>query len=349
MPLVTTKQMLLDAQAGNYAVGAFNVENMEMVMAVMEAAEELKSPVIMQTTPSTVKYAGLDFFLANVKAAAERASVPVAMHLDHGSSFELAMQAYRTGYTSIMIDGSHGSFEENVAVSKAVADACAPSGIPVEAELGKVGGKEDDLDGGDDNPYTDPAQAVEFVKQTGVTSLAVAIGTAHGVYKGEPKLDLDRLSEIRKVVDIPLVLHGTSGVPDATVTECVNRGICKVNYATDLRIAFSNGGKEYLAENPDQAKAFMEATAKGYEFAAENPDEAAQILIDGDNTGSLKDAEDLVKKSQEFLSTKYIDDAESWGVIDADRWNAFYKWLYENQLCDKDLTGVGFSNEYLPQ
>ena len=106
----------------------------------------------MQTTPSTVKYAGLDFFLANVKAAAERASVPVAMHLDHGSSFELAMQAYRTGYTSIMIDGSHGSFEENVAVSKAVADACAPSGIPVEAELGKVGGKEDDLDGGDDNP-----------------------------------------------------------------------------------------------------------------------------------------------------------------------------------------------------
>lgn len=251
MPLVTTKQMLLDAQKGNYAVGAFNVENMEMVMAVMEAAEELKSPVIMQTTPSTVKYAGLDFFLANVKAAAERASVPVTMHLDHGSSFELAMQAYRTGYTSIMIDGSHGSFEENIAVSKAVADACTPSGIPVEAELGKVGGKEDDLDGGDDNPYTDPDQAVEFVKRTGITSLAVAIGTAHGVYKGEPKLDLDRLSEIREVVDIPLVLHGTSGVPDETVTECVNRGICKVNYATDLRIAFTKGVSEVFSENPD--------------------------------------------------------------------------------------------------
>ena len=251
MPLVTTKQMLLDAQKGNYAVGAFNVENMEMVMAVMEAAEELKSPVIMQTTPSTVKYAGLDFFLANVKAAAERASVPVAMHLDHGSSFELAMQAYRTGYTSIMIDGSHGSFEENIAVSKAVADACTPSGIPVEAELGKVDGKEDDLDGGDDNPYTDPDQAVEFVKRTGITSLAVAIGTAHGVYKGEPKLDLDRLSEIREVVDIPLVLHGTSGVPDETVTECVNRGICKVNYATDLRIAFTKGVSEVFSENPD--------------------------------------------------------------------------------------------------
>lgn len=243
--------MLLDAQKGNYAVGAFNVENMEMVMAVMEAAEELKSPVIMQTTPSTVKYAGLDYFLANVKAAAERVSVPVAMHLDHGSSFELAMQAYRTGYTSIMIDGSHESFEGNIAVSKAVADACAPSGIPVEAELGKVGGKEDDLDGGDDNPYTDPEQAVEFVKRTGVNSLAVAIGTAHGVYKGEPKLDLGRLSEIRKVIDIPLVLHGTSGVPDETVTECVNRGICKVNYATDLRIAFTKGVKEVFGENPD--------------------------------------------------------------------------------------------------
>ena len=251
MPLVTTKEMLLDAQKGNYAVGAFNVENMEMVMAVMEAAEELNSPVIMQTTPSTVKYAGLDFFLANVKAAAERVSVPVAMHLDHGSSFDLAMQAYRTGYTSIMIDGSHGSFEENIAVSKAVADACSPSGIPVEAELGKVGGKEDDLDGGDDNPYTDPKQAVEFVERTGITSLAVAIGTAHGVYKGEPKLDLDRLSEIRAVVDIPLVLHGTSGVPDATVTECVKRGICKVNYATDLRIAFTEGVRKVFAETPD--------------------------------------------------------------------------------------------------
>lgn len=251
MALVTTNKMLLDAQKGNYAVGAFNVENMEMVMAVMEAAEELKSPVIMQTTPSTIKYAGLDFFLANVKAAAERVDVPVAMHLDHGSSFELAMQAYRTGYTSIMIDGSHESFEDNITLSKAVVDACAPSGVPVEAELGKVGGKEDDLDGGNDNPYTDPKQAVEFVKRTGITSLAVAIGTAHGVYQGEPRLDLERLSEIRKVVDIPLVLHGTSGVPDETVTECVNRGICKVNYATDLRIAFTDGVKKVFSENAE--------------------------------------------------------------------------------------------------
>lgn len=250
MPLVTTEQMLLRAQAGGYAVGAFNVENMEMVMAVMEAAEELKSPVIMQTTPSTVKYAGLDYFLANVRAAAQRASVPIAMHLDHGDSFALAMQALRTGYTSIMIDGSHESFEENIRLTKSVADACAPSGISVEAELGKVGGKEDDLDGGDGG-YTDPMQAKEFAKKTGITSLAVAIGTAHGVYKGEPKLDLDRLSEIREVVSIPLVLHGTSGVPDETVADCVSRGICKVNYATDLRIAFTKGVTGFLKEQPD--------------------------------------------------------------------------------------------------
>ena len=250
MALVTTKEMLLDAQKNGYAVGAFNVENMEMVMAVVSAAEETKSPVIMQTTPSTVKYADFDYFYANAKVAAEKASVPVAIHLDHGNSFDLAMKAYRTGYTSIMIDGSHSSFEENIALTKSVVDVCKNGNVPVEAELGKVGGKEDDLDGGDGR-YTDPLEAKEFVEKTGVDSLAVAIGTAHGVYKGEPKLDLDRLSEIREVVDIPLVLHGTSGVPDEVVTECVNRGICKVNYATDLRIAFTKGVKKVLEENPD--------------------------------------------------------------------------------------------------
>lgn len=250
MALVTTKQLLLDAQKGGYAVGAFNVENMEMVQAVVAAAEELQSPVILQTTPSTVKYADLDYFYANTKVAAENASVPVAMHLDHGNSFELAMRALRVGYTSIMIDGSHDSFEENIAVTKAVVDACHPSHVPVEAELGKVGGKEDDLDGGEGG-YTVPSEAVEFVNATGIDSLAVAIGTAHGVYKGTPKLDVDRLSEIREVVSIPLVLHGTSGVPDDAVKECIKRGICKVNYATDLRIAFSNGVKEVLGAAPD--------------------------------------------------------------------------------------------------
>lgn len=251
MALVTTKKMMLDAREGGYAVGAFNVENMEMIQAVIAAAEELKSPVILQTTPSTLKYAAPELFLASVKAEAERASVPVAMHLDHGNSFELAMRCFRGGYTSIMIDGSHGTFEENVSISKAVADACHAANIPVEAELGKVGGKEDDLDGGKENPYTDPKQAAEFVEKTGVDFLAVAIGTAHGVYKGIPKLDKGRLSEIRKIVNIPLVLHGTSGVPDEDVKDCIARGICKVNYATDLRIAFTKGVKRVMTENPD--------------------------------------------------------------------------------------------------
>lgn len=251
MALVTTKQLLLDAQKGGYAVGAFNVENMEMVQAVVAAAEELRSQVIMQTTPSTVKYANLNYFYENVKVAAQESSVPVVIHLDHGNSFELAMQAYRTGYTSIMIDGSHEGFEDNIALTSAVVKACHPGEVPIEAELGKVGGKEDDLDGGEGDPYTNPQEAAEFVERTGIDSLAVAIGTAHGVYKGVPKLDFSRLSEIRKAVSIPLVLHGTSGVPDEDVAECIKRGICKVNYATDLRIAFTKGINQVLKENPD--------------------------------------------------------------------------------------------------
>ena len=249
MPLVTSKEMLLKAQKGGYAVGAFNAENMEMVKAIIQAAEELKAPVMIQTTPSTIKYGTVETYAAIVAAEAAKASVPVCLHLDHGSSFELAMQAYRTGYTSIMIDGSHESFEDNIAVSKAVADACHPGKVPVEAELGKVGGKEDDLDGGDDNPYTDPQEAKEFVERTGVTSLAVAIGTAHGFYVGTPVLDKERLSEIREVVDIPLVLHGASGLSDEDVSDCVKRGICKVNFATELRAAYSKAVKETFAEN----------------------------------------------------------------------------------------------------
>ena len=251
MSLVTSKEILLDAQKNHYAVGAFNVENMEMVLAVLAAAEETNSPVIMQTTPGTVKYAGLDFYFANIKAAAQRAKVPVVCHLDHGNSFNLAMQAFRTGYTSIMIDGSKLPFKENIALTKSVTDACHPAGITVEGELGKVGGKEDDLVNDDSNPYTDPDEAKKFVEKTQVDSLAVGVGTSHGVYKGIPKVNVDVLSKIRAVVDVPLVLHGTSGVPDEQVVECIKRGICKVNYATDLRIAFTNGVKNFMKENPD--------------------------------------------------------------------------------------------------
>ena len=251
MSLVTSKELMLHAQKNHYAIGAFNVENMEMVQAVVAAAEELSSPVILQTTPGTLKYASPEMFYANVATAAQAAKVPVVMHLDHGNSYELAMRAFHAGYTSIMIDGSQKPFEENISLTKSVVDACHAGGIPVEAELGKVGGKEDDLDGGEGNGYTVPEEAAEFVEKTGVDFLAVAIGTAHGVYKGVPKLDLERISRIRELVSVPLVLHGTSGVPDETVRECIARGMCKVNYATDLRIAFTNGVREYLQNNPD--------------------------------------------------------------------------------------------------
>ena len=249
--LVTTKEMLLDAQKNHYGVGAFNVENLEFVMAVLAAAEETKSPVIMQTTPGTIKTAGLDYFYGMVKAAAERATVPVALHLDHGDGYDRCMQALRTGYTSVMIDGSHETFEDNIALTKSVADAGKAMGVPVEAELGKVGGKEDDgpaVEG--ENPYTDPEEAKEFVARTDCTSLAIGVGTAHGVYTETPHIQQDVVKAIREAVDVPLVLHGTSGVPDEQVAEAVKNGICKVNYATELRQAYTKGFMAYMAENP---------------------------------------------------------------------------------------------------
>ena len=249
--LVKSKELLLDAQRNKYAVGAFNVENMEMVLAVLNAAEETKSPVIMQTTPGTVKYAGADMYFANIRAAARRTKIPVACHLDHGNTLAIAVQALHAGYTSIMIDGSKLPFEENIALTKTVTEICHAVNIPVEAELGRVGGKEDGLDNTQTaNPYTDPDEAAIFVERTGCDSLAVAVGTAHGVYKGTPHVNFDVLAKIHEVVNIPLVLHGTSGVPDDQVIRCVSMGMCKVNYATDLRIAYTYGVKRYMKENP---------------------------------------------------------------------------------------------------
>lgn len=250
MGLVSSNQMLLAAQAGGYAVGAFNVENMEMIKAVIQAAEEAKSPVILQTTPSTVTYEGLATCVAMVTAEARKVSVPVCLHLDHGSSFELAMQAIREGYTSIMIDGSGETLEDNIVLTRKVVEAARPNGLTVEAELGKVGGKEDGLEAEADT-NTDPAQAAEFVKRTGVDSLAVAIGTAHGFYSGTPILDKERLTQIREVVSVPLVLHGASGLSNDEVRDCVARGICKVNFATELRAAYTEAMKTLMAKNPE--------------------------------------------------------------------------------------------------
>ncbi len=249
---VTSEKMLLDAQKGGYAIGAFNFENMEMCMAIIAAAEELRAPVILQTTPSTVKYAGIEMFRSVAFTLASRATVPVALHLDHGDSFSLALNAMAGGYSSVMIDGSHSPFEQNIALTKSVVDVASAKNIPVEAELGKVGGKEDDLDGGKGG-YTDPSDALEFVKQTGISSLAVAIGTAHGVYQGEPILDVERLKEIRKTLrdgghDIPLVLHGASGLSEAAVKACIAEGICKVNFATELRQAYTAATRNVLTD-----------------------------------------------------------------------------------------------------
>ena len=246
MPIVSPCSMLKKAQAAGKAVGAFNIENMEMAQAVIDAATEANRPVILQTTPSTVRYASLATFAAMVAALAKDAPVPIAMHLDHGSSFALAMDAIKAGYTSVMFDGSQLSFDENVRQTKMVVDAAA--GVPVEAELGSVGGKEDDHEAA--NAYTDPSDAQDFVKLTGAGSLAIAIGTAHGIYSGAPKLDIQRLAEICKRVHVPLVLHGASGLSAEAVKSCIREGICKVNFATELRIAFSDGVKAYLHANP---------------------------------------------------------------------------------------------------
>lgn len=247
MPLVDTHEMLQKAQREGYAIGAFNAENMEMVQAILAAAEALSAPVMVQTTSGTLSYAPPEAFAGLVRGLAADMRAPVALHLDHGSSAELCDRCKAAGYTSLMIDGSTLPYADNVAVSRRVVEMAG--GLPVEAELGTVGGKEDGHGGGG-IAYTDPEQAADFVEKTGVSSLAVAIGTAHGVYKGEPKLDIDRLREIRSRVSIPLVLHGASGVPRDTVRKCIAEGICKVNIATELRIAFTNAMRTYMEANP---------------------------------------------------------------------------------------------------
>lgn len=250
MSLVTSKEMLLTAQQDRYAVGAFNAENMEMIEAIIQAAEELRAPVIVQTTPSTVRYASLELYCANVKAVAEKASVPVAIHLDHGNSFELCAQALRAGYTSIMIDGSKLPLQENIDLTRRVVEMCAPSGVPVEGEIGQVGGKEDDTVC-ENAGYTIPDEAVQFEQQTGLSSMAVGVGTAHGVYKTTPVLNTDLISELDQMLTVPMVLHGASGLSDEAVRECIRRGICKVNFATELRIAYSDGIKAAIQSNPN--------------------------------------------------------------------------------------------------
>lgn len=253
MPLVSVHELLEKASEERYAVGAFNANNMEIVQAILEAAELENSPVIMQASQGAIKYAGLEFITGMVKIAAESSPVPVALHLDHGTDFDQVVRCIRSGFTAVMYDGSKLPLEENIAYTKKVLDMARPIGVSVEAELGKIGGTEDNVSVNErDALFTDPEEARYFVEQTGVDCLAIAIGTAHGQYKGEPKLDFERLAQIKSLVDIPLVLHGSSGVPDEAVQKAIQMGICKVNIDTNIREAFVGEMRKVIANNPDE-------------------------------------------------------------------------------------------------
>ncbi len=250
--LVTGKELLDHANKNGYAVGAFNINNMEIVQAIIEAAEETNSPVILQASQGGIKYAGIEYITALGKVAAEKAKVPVALHLDHGTDFEQVMLCIRYGFTSVMIDGSKHPLRQNIELTKKVIDVAHAVGVSVEAELGKIGGTEDDITVDEmEATFTDPDEAKLFVEETGVDYLAVAVGTAHGVYKGEPKLDFDRIRKIKELVGIPLVLHGSSGVPADSIKKAIEAGINKINIDTDLRIAFTTAMKDFLKKNPD--------------------------------------------------------------------------------------------------
>jgi tagatose 1,6-diphosphate aldolase GatY/KbaY len=252
MKLLSTREMLLKAQKEGYAVPAFNIHNLETLQVVAEIAMEMRSPVIIAGTPSTIEeYAGPDYIKAMAEVAAGKYDVPIAIHLDHFEDVQAIKRDIEIGFKSCMIDASKKSFEENIEIVKAVVEYAHEYDTVVEAELGKLGGIEDDLVVDEkDSMYTNPDNAAEFVSRTGIDSLAIAIGTAHGLYKGEPKLDFERLKEIRSKVSVPLVLHGASDVPDELVKKAISLGICKVNVATDLKIPFSDAVKEYFKENP---------------------------------------------------------------------------------------------------
>lgn len=252
MFLVSTKAMLLKAQKENYAVPAFNVHNLETVQVVAETAAEMESPVIMAGTPGTFSYAGIDYLVAICQQAAHLHNLPFALHLDHHEKLMDIERKVKAGIRSAMIDGSHFPFEQNIDLVSKVVAFCHRYDTSVEAELGRLGGQEDDLVvDAKDSYFTDPDAAAEFVAKTNIDSLAVAIGSAHGLYHGEPKLDFDRLEKIRQRVDIPLVLHGASGIPEGMVRRSIDLGICKVNVATELKIAFADAVKAYFAEYPD--------------------------------------------------------------------------------------------------
>lgn len=277
MALITTTEMFKKALEADYAIGAFNVNNMEIIQGIVDAAQEENSSLILQVSAGARKYAKAPYLMKLVEAAILDTGVDVALHLDHGEDFEICKKCIDDGFTSVMIDGSKHPFEENIALTKKVVDYAHEKGVVVEAELGKLAGVEDDIKvDARSATFTDPEEAKEFVERTGVDSLAIAIGTSHGAYKfkGTPYLDFGRLKEIHSIIpDTPLVLHGAStvipefvdkcnqyggeipgarGVPEDMITEAVKHGVCKVNIDTDLRLAMTAEVRKFLVENPGE-------------------------------------------------------------------------------------------------
>jgi len=254
MALVNLRDVLADARANRYAVGSFNVVDLTSLEAILEAAQENLSPVILSIAEVHFKYVNLENITPAVKDVAQRANVPVVLHLDHGETFQAVMRALRAGFTSIMFDGSKLPFEENIQRTAVVVKMCHSVGVTVEAELGHIGGAE----GGSDLAvapaeefYTRVDQAVEFVNRTNVDALAVAIGTAHGLYKGEPKLDFQRLEQLNRALGIPLVLHGGTGVSPQDFRRCIDNGVAKINFYTGMSVAATERIKEKLKNKPD--------------------------------------------------------------------------------------------------
>lgn len=251
--LISSTSMLQAARERGFGITAFNVHTLEMLQAVVEAAEDTQSPLILQTTVGTVKHLGPEYIVAAATTAAKLSSVPIALHLDHCTDYDLIVRCIRAGYTSVMIDASMHPYDDNVRMTQEVVRVALAAGVNVEAELGKVGGVEDDIIvEEEDARLAVPEECAAFVAATGVPTLAPAIGTAHGIYKGEPKIAFDRLEQIAKQVAVPLVLHGGSGIPEDQVKRCVKLGMAKMNVATELRIAFSDAIKAIFAANPDE-------------------------------------------------------------------------------------------------
>lgn len=251
--LYTMKDLVAVAKKHQFAVPAFNISSFDILKCIMETAEETKSPVILEIHPVEIDYIG-DTFISLVQEYAKRSSVPVVIHLDHGGNVYDVVRAIKNGYTSIMIDASHYDFEENITITKKIVEIAHAVGISVEAELGTIGNNGSTEGGAAQIIYTDPKLAVEFVERTGIDTLAIAIGTAHGLYpKGvTPKLNIPLLKELNKKLAIPFVLHGGSGNPDAEVSESVKYGVCKVNISSDVKSVFFAALKEYLIEHPNQ-------------------------------------------------------------------------------------------------